>query len=269
MNYQASSGHFLSSCASYNKIQKNLLIFNCAASRLGAPGGCGVGPGKNWARGRGVVEKQMPKKPEPWASAVSYLAQLRRGIGSIFQGNSRIHDCTFQSRAPLPPPPPGFGAHELGLTGSVPTAQSLAAHFSLDSHARQARWRSPNRGCERSQRKRAAGGSRVSHCCRRLGGVARSQLRQRRGDPPRAPRRSRGTAPSVPPRHSYGDRPPPITGLEGTSQQDPAPRRAPEGTGRRGEEARGPGPRPGGKAGESRRGAALHAGVSLPSRLEL
>lgn len=99
--------------------------------------------------------------------------------------------------------------------------------------------------------------------------MARSQLRQRRGDPPRAPRRSRGTAPSVPPRHSYGDRPPPITGLEGTSQQDPAPRRAPEGTGRRGEEARGPGPRPGGKAGESRRGAALHAGVSLPSRLEL
>lgn len=83
------------------------------------------------------VAKQMPKKPELPTSAVPYLTQLGRGVVSIFHGNSRIHDCTFQSRAP---PPPGLGVYELGLAGWLSTARSLLTHFSLDSHFHPGQW---------------------------------------------------------------------------------------------------------------------------------
>lgn len=87
--------------------------------------------------GGGFVAKQMPKKPELPTSAASYLTQLGRVVVSIFHGNSRIHDCTFQSRAP---PPPGLGAYELGLAGWISTAWSPLAHFSLDSHFHPGQW---------------------------------------------------------------------------------------------------------------------------------
>lgn len=138
----------------------------------------------------------MPEKPELATSAVPYLTQFRRGVVSIFHGNSRIHDCTFQSRAP---PPPGLGASELGLPGSIATAWSLLAHFSLDSHFHPRQWGSPKQGCKLSWKAQsrlafhgraiAAGGSavwRARSCCSGRAGA---------GTRPRAPTAgSRGTA---------------------------------------------------------------------------
>lgn len=139
----------------------------------------------------------MPEEPELATSAVPYLTQFRRGVVSIFQGNSRIHDCTFQSRAP--PPPPGLGASELGLPGSIATAWSLLAHFSLDSHFHPRQWGSPKEGCKLSWKAQsrlafhgraiAAGVSavwRARSCCSGRAGA---------GTRPRAPTAgSRGTA---------------------------------------------------------------------------
>ena len=94
-------------------------------------------------RGGGGVAKQMPKQPELLTSAVSYLTQLGRGVVSIFHGNSRIHDCTFQRRELLL-----FQVSELAScsAGWVSTAWSLLAHFSLDSHVHPGRRGSPHEG---------------------------------------------------------------------------------------------------------------------------
>lgn len=141
------------------------------------------------AREGGFVEKQIPNKPELPTSAVSYLTQLGRGVVSIFHGNSRIHDCTFQSRAP---PPPGLGADKLGLTGSIPTAWSFLAHFSPDSVKPKRRMQALLEGAEPARvhgRAIAAGGWvawRARSCCSGRTGA---------GTRPRAPTAgSRGNA---------------------------------------------------------------------------
>lgn len=217
----------------------------------------------------------MPKKPELPTSAVPYLTQLGRGVVSVFHGNSRIHDCTFQSGAP---PSPGLGASDLGLPGSRSTAWSLLAHFSLDSHFHPRPWGSPKEGCKLSwkaqsrlafhRRAIAAGGSvawRARSCCSGRAGA---------GTRPRAPTaRSRGTA-------TLGAASPLLRGL--AAAHYPAAGHLPAGSGTPdgfGELPKKPGRRGEGdprlrlrggreRARESRSGAALHAEVSLLDRLE-
>lgn len=128
----------------------------------------------------------MLKKPELLdLSCFLPHSALGRGVVSIFHGNSRIHDCTFQRRELLPPL--GLGTDELlsrlGIHCLVPSGTFQSRQpFSPRTVVK------PKRRMQALPRRHGAGSrlSRTSRCCRRLGGVARLQLPQRqggRGDP--------------------------------------------------------------------------------------
>lgn len=169
----------------------------------------------------------------------------------------------------------------MGLPGSRSAAWSLLAHFRLDSHFHPRQWGKSPRKDACSPGRRGAGSrftdEPLPQEARWRGALAAAAA----AEPARGPARARpppgpgALPPSALPRRSYGVSPPLITRLRGTSQQEPAP---PEGFG---ELPKKPGRRSEGRprlglrggrelerAGESRRGVALHAEVSLLNRLE-